>query len=520
MIIVLWLVVALSVIVHWFYRVNKEYYVLAFFARRVKAKEGKSLEDLAPIATPRFFCGNSFDLYGKNPAEVFQYMRDLAKGFGRSYLQYGMSISHYNVIDAHTTESILNHPNLITKGMAYNFLHPFLKTGVLTSKAKKWHTRRGMLTRTFHFNILNQFQEIFIAESLKFVQEFEDDEISLVSLREPVARFTLNSICETAMGIRLDEMAEKGDRYRENFLMIDECFIRRLRNPLYWGDYFYNIFVARDYDAALKVCHEFSSEIIAKRRILLETELEYRRATQTADDDLCVPRGKPFAMLDTLICAEKDGLIDHSGICEEVDTLVAEGHDTTAVGLTFGLMNMSIYGEEQELCYQEIQEHIEDDLSNLNLNQLSKLKHLEYFLKETMRLYPAVPMLARQAVQETELPNGLILPKCSQINIHVFDIHRNPKYWDEPEEFRPERFLPDNCQKRHPYAYIPFSAGQRNCLGQKYAMQEMKTLLVVILKKFKILPVIDPKSIVFQTGITLRTQNEIKVKFVKRKVSS
>lgn len=157
-----------------------------------------------------------------------------------------------------------------------------------------------------------------------------------------------------------------------------------------------------------------------------------------------------------------------------------------------------------------------------------------------MRLYPAVPMLARQAVQETELPNGLILPKCSQINIHVFDIHRNPKYWDEPEEFRPERFLPDNCQKRHTYAYIPFSAGQRNCLGkenltemntlhiislcywpgQKYAMQEMKTLLVVILKKFKILPVIDPKSIVFQTGITLRTQNEIKVKFVKRKVSS
>lgn len=72
MIIVLWLVVALSVIVHWFYRVNKEYYVLAFFARRVKAKEGKSLEDLAPIATPRFFCGNSFDLYGKNPGKPFK----------------------------------------------------------------------------------------------------------------------------------------------------------------------------------------------------------------------------------------------------------------------------------------------------------------------------------------------------------------------------------------------------------------------------------------------------------------
>lgn len=71
MIIVLWLVVALSVLVHWFYKVNKEYYVLAFFARRVKAKDGKSLEHLAPIAPPRFFFGNCFDLYGKNPGKSF-----------------------------------------------------------------------------------------------------------------------------------------------------------------------------------------------------------------------------------------------------------------------------------------------------------------------------------------------------------------------------------------------------------------------------------------------------------------
>lgn len=63
-------------------------------------------------------------------------------------------------------------------------------------------------------------------------------------------------------------------------------------------------------------------------------------------------------MLDTLICAEKDGLIDHIGICEEVDTLMAEGYDTTSIGLTFSLLNMGAYREQQELCYQEIQEHI------------------------------------------------------------------------------------------------------------------------------------------------------------------
>jgi len=109
---------------------------------------------------------------------------------------------------------------------------------------------------------------------------------------------------------------------------------------------------------------------------------------------------------------------------------------------------------------------LSDDLSNLDVNQLNKLKYLEYFMKETMRLFPSVPIMAREPVQDTELANGLIIPKGSQISIHVFDIHRNAKYWDSPEEFRPERFLPENVQNRHTYAYIPFSAGQRNCIGK------------------------------------------------------
>jgi len=94
------------------------------------------------------------------------------------------------------------------------------------------------------------------------------------------------SYIETAMGIKLDEMAEKGDRYRANFHIIDEGLIRRIVNPLYWDDCVYNMFTGHKYNAALKVVHEFSREIIAKRRVLLEEELENRRATQTADDDM------------------------------------------------------------------------------------------------------------------------------------------------------------------------------------------------------------------------------------------
>lgn len=172
-------------------------------------------------------------------------------------------------------------------------------------------------------------------------------------------------------------------------------------------------------------------------------------------------------MLDTLLRAEKDGLIDHSGICEEVDTFMFEGFDTTSMGLTFSLMNLSLYPEMQERCYQEIIENI-DDFENLDISQLNKLKYLERFLKETMRLYPSVPVIMREAVKETKLANGLVLPPKTFITIHIFDIQRNPKYFENPNTFDPERFTPEKSLGRHPYAFSPFSAGQRNCIGKIY----------------------------------------------------
>ena len=102
----------------------------------------------------------------------------------------------------------------------------------------------------------------------------------------------------------------------------------------------------------------------------------------------------------------------------------------------------------------------------MGIAQLNKLKYLECFVKETLRLFPSVPGIVRQTMQETALPNKLILPRRTQIAIHIFDIHRDPRYYPKPNEFNPERFMPENSIGRHPYAYMPFSAGQRNCIGK------------------------------------------------------
>ncbi|KAH8370248.1 hypothetical protein KR093_002760 [Drosophila rubida] len=513
----LWVLLAVGSLIFWLYQLNKDYYVLAFFSPRVKTKDGRPVESIAPVANGKTIFGNGFDLYGSNEAEIFQHSRTHARKIRTSYIEYGMGLPMYNIIDPEVVELILNDQNLINKSVVYDFLHPALRTGLLTSTDKKWHSRRKILTPTFHFNILGHFEEVFKTESLKFVEQFADSSEICISASELIPKFTLNSICETAMGVKLDDMAEKGNIYRKNFAQIEKRFIKRISNPFYWNNTIYNLFGAKEDAPFLNIIHNFSSEIIAKRRILLQDALQNRQISQgDGDDDIYFNKKQRFAMLDTLIFAEKDGLIDHQGICEEVDTLMFEGFDTTSMGLIFGLMNMSLYADKQELCYQEINEFIENDFSNLDINQIAKLKYLDCFVKETMRLFPSVPFMGRQVHRKTELANGLILPAGTQILMHVFDIHRHPKHWDAPNEFRPERFFTENSEGRHIYAYIPFSAGQRNCIGQKYAMLEMKTLLIVVLKKFRILPLVDPKSFVFNSGITLRTNNNIQVKLVRR----
>lgn len=163
------------------------------------------------------------------------------------------------------------------------------------------------------------------------------------------------------------------------------------------------------------------------------------------------------------------------------------------------------------------------------------MKYLECIIKESLRMYPPVPFIARQISQEvtigwfdsclfklqdlntqTYISDNINYPPGTIFNIHIFDLHRDSKQFPSPEKFDPDRFLPDVTSQRHAYAFIPFSAGPRNCLAQKYAMLEIKTALSQIIRKFRILPVTKLVDIRFICNLVLKTENPVLVRFELR----
>lgn len=461
--------------------------------------------------------GNLMDIAGLSTSDFFKFVSGQCEQYkGCFVLWVGMSPKvYFQTPDCN--QVILSSSEHIDKSTEYALLSDWLGTGLLTGTGKKWHHRRKILTPAFHYNILETMAPPIqgVADTLVGRLELQVDqpEFDIFPYMKLAA---LDSICATTMGYDLGAQLNQNSGYTQAVEEVTEISMRRFMMPwLHYDLVFRNTAMGRSYYSCLEVIHAFTLKVIKERREQLMEELQSDKKQDDSilneDTQLNIKKKGTVCFLD--LCLQLQELTD-SDIREEVDSFMFAGHDTTAGVASWTLYALGHHPEVQARIVAEAEAvgFYEQGPAPTSTQTLAAMEYLERCIKEALRLYPPVPVIARQLYAPLRTPSMDVPAGCS-IFIHVFEQHRNPEYFPNPLQFDPDRFLE---KMKHPYAYIPFSAGPRNCIGQKVAMINQKIFIANVLRRFVVESVVKPEDLKLAQNIVLENDDGIKIRLKRR----
>uniref|UniRef100_A0A667YNQ9 aromatase n=1 Tax=Myripristis murdjan TaxID=586833 RepID=A0A667YNQ9_9TELE len=374
----------------------------------------------------------------------------------------------------------------------YRFFTPWIGDGLLVSSGQKWFRNRRLLTPGFHYDILKPY-----------VKLMSDSAKTMLKITHNISFSNQYNVLNSAFNVRLSSHFSGTNAYIKAVYDLSFLINLRVRVAPYHNNIIFHLSPhGFRFRKAVKVAHHHTEEVIRKRREELkkETELDRIQAKRNLD------------FLDILLCAtdEKQHSLSDEDIRAEVDTFMFEGHDTTASGISFILYCLACNPEHQQMCRDEIM-HALEGKDTIEWEDLSKIPYTTMCIKESLRLYPPVPGIARKITKPLTFFDGRTAAAGSLVGTSVYGIHRNATVWENPNVFDPLRFLPENVSSRSPHAFVPFSAGPRNCIGQTFAMNEMKVVIALTLRRYQLIedPNRKPKIV---PRLVLRSLNGIHIK--------
>ena len=357
----------------------------------------------------------------------------------------------------------MNNKNYI-KGEELDVVRPLIGQGLFTSEGDYWRRQRRMMQPAFHRKQIALLAQVMIDTTAEMLERWGTLARSgqPVKIQSEMMALTMEIVTRTLFTNSLER--DEIDAMSDNIGLLLSIITHR-------GE--------RIIDPLSKFRFQEKKAFddgIAKADQLVYRLIEERRKSGIRQDDL----------LDMLLHAEDADTgekMNDRQIRDEVITMFLAGHETTAIGLSWALAQLSNHPDIWSKVKSEVDEVLRGQMPEAS--HFTQLKYTQAVFQESLRLYPPLPLTGRTALED-DVIHGYRIPAGSQVLVNFYAAHHNPAVWINPGSFEPDRFLPENMIDRPRYAYVPFGGGPRQCIGNNFALMEGTMALAMIAQKFDV----------------------------------
>ncbi|XP_012237476.1 probable cytochrome P450 6a13 isoform X1 [Bombus impatiens] len=368
-----------------------------------------------------------------------------------------------------------------------------LSAHLFNLEGKRWKSLRSKLTPAFSSGKLKRMFYL-LAECGEEFQKLIDASSEThrpFEIRELAAKFTIDVIGSCAFGIQINALTDEESEFHRT--------AKKLSKPSYTATLWRMLRTAMpklykflDVQVIDPEVSKFFKNVVSQ----MINEREEHGIKRHDFMDLLIEL-KNKGSLDECgsgqVCNDEDEKIteeielDENSIAAQAFVFFAAGYETSSNTIAFCLHELALNTEIQEKTRRDIQDAIDSRNGKLSYDAIQDMKYLDMVIAETLRKYPPAPMLSRRCEHQYQIPGSKVeLPVGMRVIIPIYGFHHDPDYYPDPATFDPERFTEENKRTRHPYTYLPFGEGPRNCIGMRFALLQIKVGVISFLRKHRV----------------------------------
>ncbi|XP_045713528.1 cytochrome P450 4X1-like [Phyllostomus hastatus] len=435
-----------------------------------------------PGPTPHWFTGNQKLVLDGNLEELEEVVGKYPCAFP---IWLGPFQAFFYICDPDYARTFLSRTDPKSKYL-YKFLIPLIGEGLLNLNGPMWFQHRHLITPAFNFNILRSHVNVLTQTVNIMLSKWEKmcgTQNTLVEVSRDISLMTLDTLMKCTFSKETNcQINSSHDEYVNALSEVSKIISKCLYTSLLHYDMIFKFTTAyRRLQKIANILNQYTELIIQDRRKSFKDKKEQGNTEKRKYQDF----------LDVILSAQAENynIFSDTDLHSEVNTFMVAGQDTVGGAIAWLLYHLAQNPEHQKRCREEIR-GILGDGSSITWDQLGEMSYTTMCIKESLRLTPTVTAISRELRKPISFPDGRSLPAGMTVVLSIWGLHHNPAIWENPKVFDPLRFSPENYSKRHTHSFLPFSAGPRNCIGQHFAMIELKVAIALILLRFKVAP--DP----------------------------